>query len=444
MKLTCRLENIDMNDFNVVIQQLKKKRKLSDQSVKQRAFGKNALVTLRSNRHLAYAQKMYAVASHPQLPHQISIMIKFFALIQYLFYLRAIEYVHYDVPPIIRTNPRITNYSADTFRLKFRFEQHQALPLMYALGLRPGTTIHVKHTDGHSSKWDSEEAFLFFLARFTQTCRLTDFEEEHGRDYSQLSRLFNAMVELVFAHTYMLLWDNLEWFVPRFNYYNQAVRDFITRQNHGFMSPNCLTNIISTDGTRRRFCRPSGPYNIQNAVYNGAHKIHCLQFQASTAPDGMIVNLFGPVIGKMHDSNTHRRSCLNIMLRNCQAGRLLQGTSLEDKAYDRKSHCTPMLKATRGHPLTDYDKQCNAVDSTVRVPVAEWGFGDIVAQCPMIDKPKGLKIHVMAIAKYYYVAAILKNAMTCLRANNCATHFQCEAPRLNEYFRCADLIGVGV
>ena len=53
------------------------------------------------------------------------------------------------------------------------------------------------------------------------------------------------------------------------------------------------------DGAMHSISRPGID---QKGLYNG-HKIyHALKFQSVVAPSGLIANLYGPVVGKRHDS----------------------------------------------------------------------------------------------------------------------------------------------
>jgi hypothetical protein len=58
-------------------------------------------------------------------------------------------------------------------------------------------------------------------------------------------------------------------------------------------------------------CRPgdtAGTTDVQRRVYSGHKRVHVLKFQGVLAPDGMIMDLHGPVPG-------HRRDCF--LLRAC-------------------------------------------------------------------------------------------------------------------------------
>ena len=54
-----------------------------------------------------------------------------------------------------------------------------------------------------------------------------------------------------------------------------------------------LTNCFGfINGTVRPICRPT---QYQKIVFNGHKRVHSLKFQSVTLPNGLIVNLFGPV-----------------------------------------------------------------------------------------------------------------------------------------------------
>lgn len=71
--------------------------------------------------------------------------------------------------------------------------------------------------------------------------------------------------------------------------------------------------------------------------------------------------------------------------------------------------------------------------SSVRVSV-EWIFGDIVNYFKFMDFKKNLKIGLSQIGKMYIVAAILRNALTCLYGSETSQFFELDPPTLQEYF----------
>ena len=66
--------------------------------------------------------------------------------------------------------------------------------------------------------------------------------------------------------------------------------------NKGAALQNCWGFV---DGTVRPICRPG---QNQKCLYNGHKKVNAIKFQSIATPNGLVVNLFGPVEGKRHDS----------------------------------------------------------------------------------------------------------------------------------------------
>ena len=60
---------------------------------------------------------------------------------------------------------------------------------------------------------------------------------------------------------------------------------------------------------------------MDRATYNGHKKRNCMKFQGVSLPDGLIVNLYGPVEGRRHDMVLFRESGLeNILEDNMVVG----------------------------------------------------------------------------------------------------------------------------
>jgi DDE superfamily endonuclease len=85
----------------------------------------------------------------------------------------------------------------------------------------------------------------------------------------------------------------------------------------GAMLPNVVGFI---DGTAIDITRPRG--FGQRATYSGHKRRNCLKFQAISAPDGMILHLFGPDEGRRHDMSLYRES---LMDDNIQNSMVIQG-----------------------------------------------------------------------------------------------------------------------
>jgi hypothetical protein len=101
-----------------------------------------------------------------------------------------------------------------------------------------------------------------------------------------------------------------------------------------------------------------------------------------------------------------------------------------DKGYTAKSH---MLCSHHGPafvtPEMDND---NWVMSRERIGV-EWGFGNVLERCPLLNRHKMLKLRMIDVSMYVRNAVFLTNIYTCLHQSRCGEHFDCDAPTLEEY-----------
>ncbi len=87
----------------------------------------------------------------------------------------------------------------------------------------------------------------------------------------------------------------------------------------------------------------------------------------------------------------------------------------------------------RQRQLTPEMVAYNKSMSSVRVSV-EWIFGDIVNYFKFMDFKKNLKVGLSQVGKMYIVAAVLRNALTCLYGNETSQFFEVDPPTLQEYF----------
>lgn len=183
------------------------------------------------------------------------------------------------------------------------------------------------------------------------------------------------------------------------------------------------------DGTVRPVSRPG---KHQRTIYNGHKRVHAIKFQSIVAPNGLIANLYGPVVGKRHDSGMLAESCLLGDLQ--QYSNSPDGQPLcvyGDPAYPISVH---MQRSFAGPELTRVQKEYNTAMSRVRVSV-EWVFGDIANYFAFVDFKKKLKIGLSAVGKMYAVCALLTSARTCLYKSVTSSCFGLDPPELEVYFQ---------
>jgi hypothetical protein len=145
-----------------------------------------------------------------------------------------------------------------------------------------------------------------------------------------LGEIVNFMIHHIMGEHAHRLENNLHFFKPRFPAYARAVAEKIAQ-------PAAHINTVAfIDGTVRPMCRPSdlpGTNDAQHRVYSGHRRVHALKCQGVLSPDGMIMDLFGPVPGRRHDCFMLRESDINAPLAQLQA------------AYNTKSMGTPLTGA---------------------------------------------------------------------------------------------------
>lgn len=145
-------------------------------------------------------------------------------------------------------------------------------------------------------------------------------------------------------------------------------------------------------------------------------------------PNGIIANLFGPVVGRRHDSHVLAKSRLYTTLEQKFNGYNNPPYAYADSGYPlRKFLITPFKGA-----LNWREKLVNKKMSALRVSV-EWGFGKVIQLFPFVDFKKNLKIYKQPVAKYYKVCVLLTNCHTCLYGSQVCDYFECDPPKLEEY-----------
>jgi len=189
------------------------------------------------------------------------------------------------------------------------------------------------------------------------------------------------------------------------------------------------------DGTFRSCARPSVG---QEYVYSGYYKSHGLKFQSVIAPNGMIIDFYGPVPGRRSDSYMLDKSGFEVRMRRLNRSLGMRRGDYHvygDPAYALSRYIMRGFKGVMNPRQAAFSRAMNAL----RVSV-EWGFMLVVRDWRYIDCEKHLKIMLQPIGKLYWVAAILTNVKSCVMAENhdgygnlIAQRFRCSPPSLHEY-----------
>jgi nuclease HARBI1 len=183
------------------------------------------------------------------------------------------------------------------------------------------------------------------------------------------------------------------------------------------------------DGTIRAICRPT--YH-QRLCYSGHKRKHGIKFQSVVAPDGFIVDLFGPIEGSRHDSYMLGQSELLRKLREIMPDDGSQGPVYSlygDPAYPQSLYLFGGFRnAGPGTP----EAQWNTTMSQVR-QVVEFGFKDVTQQWSFLDLKRQMKIMQTPVAKLYVVGAFLCNIRNCFYGSQTADYFGTHPMNIVEY-----------
>ncbi|CAM9637066.1 unnamed protein product, partial [Choristocarpus tenellus] len=125
----------------------------------------------------------------------------------------------------------------------------------------------------NGSLFTGGEGFLLLIRRLRYPGRLVDLEEEFGIEYSELSRLFNTVMDWVWQTYWDRIQDNLGFFAPFFPQMAAAI------EGKGGVA-------VSSISVGVQFVRRSR---------DGHHRAHGLGFQSVELPDGMMGDLYGPM-----------------------------------------------------------------------------------------------------------------------------------------------------
>jgi len=187
---------------------------------------------------------------------------------------------------------------------------------------------------------------------------------------------------------------------------------------------NCFGFI---DGTVIAIARP----NVQNISYNGHKGKHALNFQAITAPDGLVLHVAGPIEGLRH----------NWTLYCCCA---LDESLLALPVVDGKKFCLYGDSGSKNRPflevpiqrseITSYQKAFNTAMSKGRV-IVEWYFKEVKFYWAAMDYKRKMRTGESPVGALYIAAMLLMltNMRNCVYPNPTAQYFSCTPPTLESY-----------
>jgi hypothetical protein len=180
------------------------------------------------------------------------------------------------------------------------------------------------------------------------------------------------------------------------------------------------------DGTFREICRP---IRDQELFYSGYYRAHGIKYQGIVTPDGLILSLYGPFPGSVHDIFMYRECGIPEKLREIMAEQqqlFLYG----DIAYTSCFRVITPFKAT--HPLTREERRFNKVLSSDRIGV-ENAFGKVVTQFAMTQFRPNQRALLQPVSLHYRISVLLANIHTIFYGNAITSRYGIKPLSLEDY-----------
>ena len=175
---------------------------------------------------------------------------------------------------------------------EFRVKKPEIPRLADALGLPNSFKCRQR------SRAEGIEGLCVVLKRLAYPCRYSNMIHRFGRAVPELSMIANSVINWIYEHHHNRLtqWNNNLLSQDRLERYAAAV------SQKGAGLANCFGFV---DGTVRPICRPK---ENQSVVYNGHKRVHGIKFQSVTLPNGIVANMYLPVIFTCNLCNVMRLS----------------------------------------------------------------------------------------------------------------------------------------
>lgn len=259
--------------------------------------------------------------------------------------------------------------------------------------------------------------------------------------HTAVSMIFNAFLDFMVDRWSYLLLDNMKFWLPYLPSCAQAIRDKCLDKGRFFpnsTAPGGLRVAGFIDNTMNATCRPGGgpardganaPRNdplIQRAWYNGWKKLHGMKWQTLDLPNGMNLNVWGPISVRHNDITSLQQSNINDKLVALQQGQLHQWVIYGDSAY---VHVPDSHILARHHNEINSERQTleNVCLSACRECI-EWDYGDVGVMWAMVDFKKVLKMQLMPVKNIYLTALILRNAYVTMNGGTTPEYFKLTPP----------------
>lgn len=318
------------------------------------------------------------------------------------------------------------------FRKHFRFDASHMPRLIAALDLPA-----VARSAGYA--FTADEAISVLLFALATDATLVSINEKFGIKRSRASAIFRWTIQHLRDRWYkpLLVTDFHRW-ASEFDAWAKAILD-----KQGGDDGTSYTGIIAfIDGTLNPTSRP--PSWLQRAFYSGYKKQHGLHYQGCLAPNGILIDMAGPIEGRHSDKWMLRISEICDHLRDALAWAVQHGMGsadwilggiyfFTDAGYNRRMHLHTIFAKAAGQTLTRAQTRVNRRLSKARI-ANEWIFGRIGSLWPYVASKTNMVLGRGTPGCVFIVATLLTNALTCLEGNNTSKYFGVLPPSLERYF----------
>lgn len=133
---------------------------------------------------------------------------------------------------------------------------------------------------------------------------------------------------------------------------HSRLQEFVraTSRKVGLQEGKTLPCFGSVDGTNHEVCKPSGPWEMQNAIFDGHHWIWAFVYMAVTTPDGILSFVWGPEPGCMNDEYVVQQARLHDIIEDNFTGETPEGDPIRYYLYSDGGYARNDDRILRGFP----------------------------------------------------------------------------------------------
>merc|ERR1719186_1005544 len=326
-----------------------------------------------------------------------------------------------NIVPYFRIN--LESFGKDEFLDKFRFDRKNIKKhLKYFVqhgGFQP--VVDVEDDRGITVvRFALDELYLISLHYLAIPIRLWDLQYFSGRHMSELSRGMKFFHRKLIRISRQFVQSRQQpWFTRRV-----AKKNMRALRRKGCPLRGC---IGFTDGTRRRICKPDINW-IQERMYSGHKRCHCMAYLGTNLANGICLNMSGPCEGRSHDAACAVVTDLYGTLETLSTFNGFAGCFSTDSAFALHWPLVPSYNPSVTPSQDEYNSQMTSFRIT-----SEWLMNEQTMRWSSLDFKRRQKLMLSDCGLWYINAVFLSNLSNCTRPNIISQYFKCPPPSLEEY-----------